>query len=142
MVNLTRDPELRYGQSGTPWVTFTVAETRGQDDNKKTTFWECKAFDEMAEHIESFAKGQRVIVDGSAETEQWEDKETGKKRSKIVVTAWDVGRSVRFDSLVADAPAAKEEDAQAAKAVQAAFADEGRSSDGSKKFTPQLASVR
>lgn len=79
----------------------------------------------MAEHIgESFAKGQRVIVDGSAETEQWEDKETGKKRSKIVVTAWDVGRSVRFDSLVADAPAAKKEDAQAAKAVQAAFADE------------------
>ena len=123
--NLTRDPELRYGQSGTPWVTFTVAETRGRDDNKKTTFWECKAFGEMAEHIgESFAKGQRVIVDGSAETEQWEDKETGKKRSKIVVTAWDVGRSVRFDSLVADAPAAKKEDAQAAKAVQAAFADE------------------
>ena len=123
--NLTRDPELRYGQSGTPWVTFTVAETRGRDDNKKTTFWECKAFGEMAEHIgESFAKGQRVIVDGSAETEQWEVKETGKKRSKIVVTAWDVGRSVRFDSLVADAPAAKKEDAQAAKAVQAAFADE------------------
>ena len=82
-------------------------------------------FGEIAEHIgESFAKGQRVIVDGSAETEQWEDKETGKKRSKIVVTAWDVGRSVRFDSLVADAPAAKKEDAQAAKAVQAAFADE------------------
>ena len=123
--NLTRDPELRYGQSGTPWVTFTVAETRGRDDNKKTTFWECKAFGEMAEHIgESFAKGQRVIVDGSAETEQWEDKNSGQKRSKIVVTAWDVGRSVRFDSLVADAAAAKKEDAQAAKAVQAAFADE------------------
>ena len=123
--NLTRDPELRYGQSGTPWVTFTVAETRGRDDNKKTTFWECKAFGEMAEHIgESFAKGQRVIVDGSAETEQWEDKNSGQKRSKIVVTAWEVGRPVRFDPIVGDVPAAKKEDAQAAKAVQAAFADE------------------
>ena len=79
--NLTRDPELRYGKSGTPWVTFTVAETRGRDDNKKTTFWECKAFGDMAEHVAEFSKGQRLIVDGSAETEQWEDKDTGKKRS-------------------------------------------------------------
>ena len=122
--NLTRDPELRYGQSGTPWVTFTVAETRGRDDNKKTTFRECKAFGDMAEHVAEFSKGQRLIVDGSAETEQWEDKNTGQKRSKIVVTAWEVGRSVRFDPIVGDAPAAKKEDAQAAKAVQAAFADE------------------
>tara|TARA_R110001592_G_scaffold194203_1_gene441665 strand:- start:79 stop:495 length:417 start_codon:yes stop_codon:yes gene_type:complete len=124
--NLTRDPELRYGQSGTPWVTFTVAETRGRDDKKKTTFWECKAFGEMAEHVAEFSKGQRLIVDGSAETEQWEDKNTGQKRSKIVVTCWDVGRSVRFDPIVGDARAAKKdaskkEDIEAAKAVQAAF---------------------
>ena len=60
--NLTRDPELRYGKSGTPWVTFTVAETRGRDDNKKTTFWECKAFGDMAEHVAEFSKGQRLIA--------------------------------------------------------------------------------
>jgi hypothetical protein len=41
-----------------------------------------------------------------------------------VVTCWDVGRSVRFDPIVGDAPAAKKEDVEAVKAVQAAFADE------------------
>ena len=71
--NLTRDPELRYGKSGIAWVTCTVAETRGRDDKKKTTFWECKAFGDMAENVAKFSKGQRLIVDGAAETEQWED---------------------------------------------------------------------
>jgi|TARA_B100000586_G_scaffold218605_1_gene165596 single-strand DNA-binding protein len=123
--NLTRDPELRFGKSGTPWVTFTVAENRGRDEHKKTTFWECKAFGDMAEHIaEAFSSGQRVIVDGAAETEQWEDKDSGKKRSKIVITCWDVGRSVRFDPLVGDAPAAKKADTEAVEVVQAAFSED------------------
>jgi len=122
--NLTRDPELRYGQSGIAWVTFTVAETRGRDDKKKTTFWECKAFGDMAENVAEFSKGQRLIVDGAAETEQWEDKATGKKRSKIVITAWEVGRSVRFAPLVGDAPAARKADTEAVEVVQAAFSED------------------
>ena len=97
--NLTRDPELRYGQSGTRGSRLLLPKHEAGMTTTKTTFWECKAFGEMAEHIgESFAKGQRVIVDGSAETEQWEDKETGKKRSKIMVTA--VGcRAAQCDSI-------------------------------------------
>ncbi len=93
--NLTDAPELRYAKSGTAWATFTVAVNRGDKDNRTTSFFDCKAFGEMAEAFAELRKGQRVIVKGYFQQENWEAKDGGK-RSKHVLTANDGGPSLRW----------------------------------------------
>lgn len=88
--NLARDVELRYSQSGTPWTTISVAESnKDRDGNPKpTTWWTVKLFGQQAEDAAGLRKGQRVKVEGRIETEEWSDRETGEKRSRLVVIAW------------------------------------------------------
>ena len=40
--------------------------------------------------IQYLAKGRRVLVQGRLRQDSWDDKETGKKQSRIEVTATDV----------------------------------------------------
>jgi len=54
--------------------------------------------------------------------DRWEDKESGKNRSKHVFIANDGGPSVRFSAVTAG-PSSRPADAQAVKTVQAAFTD-------------------
>jgi len=95
--NLTADPELRIGGSGAAWVSFTVANTQWRRNGEQweeagTSFYDVKAFKTLAENIsESLSKGDKVIVVGRIVQESWEDKKTGDKRSKFVVTADAVG---------------------------------------------------
>jgi single-strand DNA-binding protein len=96
--NLTRDPELRFTNSGIAWVTFSVAvnKSRGADRDPVTTFLNCKAWREIAENIaESFKKGDRVFVTGTLETEEWNDRD-GNKRTSPVLLVDDCGPSVRW----------------------------------------------
>jgi single-strand DNA-binding protein len=100
--NLTNDPELRFIPSGKALATFTVVSSKstklpdGTWENTDTTFWEVKCWGKTAENVaESLTKGMSVIVSGSAVQENWEDKNTGQKRSKISVTAWSVGPDLK-----------------------------------------------
>jgi single-strand DNA-binding protein len=100
--NLTNDPELRFIPSGKALATFTVVSSKstklpdGTWENSDTTFWEVKCWGRTAENVaESLTKGMSVIVSGSAVQENWEDKNTGQKRSKISVTAWSVGPDLK-----------------------------------------------
>ena len=100
--NLTADPELRFIPSGKALATFTVVSSKstklpdGTWENSDTTFWEVKCWGKTAENVaESLTKGMSVIVSGSAIQENWEDKNTGQKRSKISVTAWSVGPDLK-----------------------------------------------
>lgn len=100
--NLTNDPELRFIPSGKALATFTVVSSKstklpdGTWENTDTTFWEIKCWGKTAENVaESLTKGMSVIVSGSAVQENWEDKNTGQKRSKISVTAWSVGPDLK-----------------------------------------------
>lgn len=100
--NLTNDPELRFIPSGKALATFTVVSSKstklpdGTWENTDTTFWEIKCWGKTAENVaESLTKGMSVIVSGSAIQENWEDKNTGQKRSKISVTAWSVGPDLK-----------------------------------------------
>ncbi len=52
-------------------------------------------------------KGTRVIVIGHLEQESWNDKTTGKKRSKHVVKAREAGPSVRWTPVTMDKRAPK-----------------------------------
>ena len=102
---LVRDPELRYGASGTPVVKFSVVTSRrvrdkqtGEFSDADTTFWDCVAFGQLAEGCaESLEKGTAVVLQGNAAQEEWTTKDGDKRRSMKVVCE-DVAPSLRFAS--------------------------------------------
>ena len=122
--NLTAAPELRYGKSGVPWASFSVAVNKGrEEEGNKTAHWfDVKCFNEFAEHMAELPQGTRVIVIGHQEQESWDDKTTGKKRSKHVVMAREAGPSVRWTPVTMDKRASKVED-KAVEAVQQGFTE-------------------
>jgi len=87
--NLVRDPELRRTPNGVAVVKFDIAVNRtfkrGTERAKETAFLPCEAWDKGAEVIaEHFKKGDYITVNTSVKQENWEDKATGGKRSKLV----------------------------------------------------------
>lgn len=103
--NVVADPELRTTANGKSVASFTVVtsksvkQTDGTWENTDTTFWDVKCWGKTAENvIETLRKGFSVIVSGSAIQENWEDKNTGQKRSKIAITAWNVGVDLKRHS--------------------------------------------
>jgi single-strand DNA-binding protein len=89
--NLTRDIELKHTQSNMAVGAFGVAVNRKykkQDGNQveETTFVDCVAFGKTAEVMaQHLHKGRPVFVEGRLKLDQWEDKNTGQKRSKLSV---------------------------------------------------------
>ena len=92
MGNLTRDPEVRYTSSGTAIAKLGMAINRywrNQDgqQQEETTFVDVDAFGRQAETIGQYLKkGRPIMVEGRLKLDQWEDKQTGQKRSKMGVT--------------------------------------------------------
>lgn len=96
--NLAADPELRFTPNGKAMSSFTVISSKsvkkedGTWENTDVTPWSIKCWNRLAENVcESLRKGMGVIVQGTATWESWEDKKTGEKRGKMVVTAFNVG---------------------------------------------------
>lgn len=87
---LTRDPEQRTTPSGRTVVGFSIAVDRaGQDD--QADFFDVTAWEKLGELVMQYlSKGRRVLVQGRLRQDSWDDKETGKRRSRIEVTATDV----------------------------------------------------
>lgn len=87
---LTRDPEQRTTTSGKSVVNFGIAVDRGgQDDG--ADFFDVTAWEKLGELVVQYlSKGRRVLVQGRLRQDSWDDKETGKKRSRIDITATDV----------------------------------------------------
>lgn len=100
--NLTADPELRFTPSGVALARFTVAHTprakRGDEwVDGEPTYLDCTAWRYLAENVaESLAKGVRVVVTGRLRTDRWDDKETGQKRSRMVLDADAVGAELTY----------------------------------------------
>ncbi len=93
--NLTRDPEMRYTNSGTPVVTFGMATNKSWKDTDGETkeiaeFHNLVAWNKMAEICQQLlAKGMKVYVDGSLNTRSWEA-EDGSTRYKTEVRVEDM----------------------------------------------------
>lgn len=90
MGRLTRDPELRYTQSGTAVASFTLAVDRdfGSRDggDRQTDFIDIVAWRHTGEFVSKyFTKGQLAVVSGRLQIRDWVDKEGGKRRSAEVV---------------------------------------------------------
>jgi single-strand DNA-binding protein len=103
--NLTRDPELRFTNTGQPVATFGIAVSRrwksqGSDDwQEQTSFFDVICWREMAENVaQSLSRGVRVVVTGRMEQRSWES-DNGEKRSKYEVVADDIGASLRWASV-------------------------------------------
>jgi single-strand DNA-binding protein len=85
-----QDPEMRYTPQGTPVVSISVATKRPSHANGeiKTDWIAIEAWEKLAEQINNnLRKGSRVRVAGHLVTSSWEDRETGARRSKMVVRA-------------------------------------------------------
>ena len=125
--NLTATPELRYGKNGgKPWATFSGAVNKGREEegNKTSHFFDVKCFNEFAQHMAELPKGTRFLIIGHQEQESWDDKSSGKKRSKHVVVAREGGPSVRYTAVTASPRKAspKNED-KAVETVQQGFSE-------------------
>ena len=116
--NLTRDPELRYTPKGTAIAKFGLAINRnwtGEDGQKReeVTFVDIDAFGKQAEVIGQYLrKGRPVLVEGRLKLDQWDDKQTGQKRSRlgVVLEAFsflDSGNREGGGASTASAPAAR-----------------------------------
>lgn len=87
---LTRDPEQRTTTSGKTIASFSLAVDRGGDSDA-ADFFDITAWEKLGELvIQYLSKGRRVLVQGRLRQDSWDDKETGKKRSRVEVTATDV----------------------------------------------------
>jgi single-strand DNA-binding protein len=89
--NLTRDPELRYTPKGTAIASFGLAINRKWksetgEAKEEVTFVDIEAWDRQAEVIaQYFKKGRPILVEGRLKFDQWEDKNTHQKQSKLKV---------------------------------------------------------
>ena len=93
MGNLTRDPELRRLPSGSAVVELGLALNRsftGKDGERRdeVTYIDVTVWNRQAETCAEFLKkGRPVHVEGYLKMDQWDDKATGEKRSKLKVEA-------------------------------------------------------
>lgn len=117
---LTRDPEVRVLPKGTPVCQFGIAINRtwkGDDGQKKeeVTFLDVECWGKTAETIaKHFTKGRQIYIDGRLKVDQFEDKQTGQKRSKMKI----VLESFQFLGSKGDAPANGEDKSEAPPATR------------------------
>ena len=96
--NLTRDPELRYTPKGTAIAKFGLAVNRAWtsesgEKKEEVTFIDIDVFGRTAENVAQYMrKGSPMLVEGWLRLDQWDDKQTGQKRSKLGV----VGEIIQF----------------------------------------------
>jgi single-strand DNA-binding protein len=88
--NMTRDPE--YAPGDMPRCNFSIAVNNRKQVNGEwvddPAFIDCVAWGNTATRMsQNTSKGMKLTVQGSLKWRQWDDKDTGKKRSAISVTA-------------------------------------------------------
>src|SRR6516164_142978 len=89
--NLTRDPELRYTPKGMAIAKIGLAVNRvwkneAGETKEEVTFVDIDAFGRSAETISQYVKkGSPLLVEGRLRLDQWDDKQTGQKRSRLGV---------------------------------------------------------
>jgi single-strand DNA-binding protein len=91
---LTRDPEIRYVQSGSAVTSFSIAVNRRTKQGEEAMFVDIVAWDgpnrKLAEICNTYLrKGMTVLIDGRLSIRSYETKE-GEKRKATEVVANDM----------------------------------------------------
>lgn len=88
---LTRDPVTRYTPSNVAICDFGLAsgrkyKTASGEEREETVFVDCSVWAKGAEIFQQYMKkGKQVFIEGRLKLDQWDDKTTGQKRSKLTV---------------------------------------------------------
>lgn len=96
--NLTRDPELKYTPSGKAIADIGLAINHNWKNDagekmESVTFVDVTLWGRVAEIVAEYCKkGRPLFVEGRLELDQWDDKTTGQKRSKLKV----VGENIQL----------------------------------------------
>jgi single-strand DNA-binding protein len=90
--NLTREPELKYTSNGSAVCELSMAINRkyksGEEMKQETTFVEVTIWGKQAESSSRYlSKGSPAFIEGRLQLDTWQDKESGKNRSKLRVVA-------------------------------------------------------
>lgn len=86
MGRLTADPEVRQTPNGVSVCSFSIAVDRYTNGEKKADFISCVAWKETADNIARFfRKGNKIGINGSIQTRQYQDRDTGKNRTAFEV---------------------------------------------------------
>ena len=105
MGNLTRDPELKYTESGSAVCDLGMAVNEKYKDKETTTFVDVTVWGTTAENCAKYLQvGSPVFIQGKLKFEQWE--KDGQKRNKLSVT----GLNVQFLNGNGTGKPAKEDD--------------------------------
>ena len=104
--NVTRDPELKFLNSGQAALKLSIAVNRRWQDRQtqeweeRVSYFEVVGYGAMAENAaNSLTKGARVIVSGRLEQRSWET-ENGDKRSIVEINADEIAPSLRWATAV------------------------------------------
>jgi single-strand DNA-binding protein len=87
---LTRDPEIRYVQSGNAVTSFSLAVNRRTKQGEEAMFVDCVAWNspsrKLAETCNTYLKkGMNVLVDGRLAIREYTNKEGEKRKATEVV---------------------------------------------------------
>jgi single-strand DNA-binding protein len=88
--NLTRDPEIKYTQSGRSVCNLSIANNRVYSkDNEKVTevsYFDVEVWGAVAENCAKYlAKGSGIVVEGRLKQDRWEKE--GKTQSRVRIAA-------------------------------------------------------
>lgn len=108
--NLTREVELRFvGEKKTPIATLGVAVNNTRGKTEEVMFVDVDVWGAQAENCQKYlAKGRKIAVNGRLKQETWNDKDSGTKRSKILIVADQItflGSNRPSDDAKSDSPA-------------------------------------
>ncbi|MEV5538499.1 single-stranded DNA-binding protein [Saccharopolyspora shandongensis] len=99
----TADPEMRFTPAGTAVCTISLAfnsrrkNAAGEWEDGDVLFIRGTLFRQEAENAaETYARGMEVIVTGRVKLDQWQDKETGQKRSAPSLLIDSIGPSTKY----------------------------------------------
>lgn len=91
---LGNQPELRYTPANRAVTELRLAVSRSWTDRtsgqkqEKTDWFSIDVWDKQAENCERYlTKGREVYIEGRLSIDEWNDKETQQKRTKIKITA-------------------------------------------------------
>src|SRR5580704_9410595 len=111
--NLTADPELRYTPNAKAVLSASLANNESYtdaqgNDQKITTFVNLEVWGKPAENFSKLVKkGQELFVEGKLRMDEWTDKQTSARRTRlyVLVENWQFTQYKRQEETTPDAAA-------------------------------------
>lgn len=111
---LTKDPEIRYSNSGTAVASFNFAVNRRfkQEGQPEADFFSCTAFGKTAETFEkcSIAKGTKLLIEGEIQNDNYEKDGVKHYGTKVIVNSFEFCESKNSAAAPTQAPAQTDSD--------------------------------